>query len=983
MEENNIKMSEEILKKLAENATALSEHECKSLVLADGPGWLAVSGGVNIFASTLKSDGSLGSRIFVTHINEGELLFPALLFDYKNEKVCLLADSLPDTTIMRLNTPWNELFCSKDQEVAAFVRTAFYSWIEKLSMPLIQGNVPADCKLISKTAQTENKDVFKYSSGDTFRPERGIVWVSVKEGFCVLCGNEENVLMTEGSVFPLSHHLWMKCIDETTVEIKTVEAVTPADGLLSMFDIFYGTFYRTFLLAGVYRFNLAQEKRKLLSEMESRALSASLDNLAALNSKAEKVFSVDLSTEAMAEPCLAVLEVVSKALGMKFKFNDKLPENLSGEPLLCSILERSSLYYRRVQLTGTWWNEESVSMAAFLEESGEPVALIYDRHEGYKVYMPKENIFLNLTPELVKQISVTAFCLYPQLPSAKLKLKEIVIFSLRTLRPAFITLLVIGIIDSIVGLAQPYLTGIIFNSVIPHADMFQLFQIAVILTTAAITTTMFGLTRSFAMLRIKTVTDYNLQAAIVGRLLRLPLPFFKRYSTGDLAQRVMGVESMREILADNVTSTVLSMFLALPNLLLMCWYSWKLALCGLAALLVFMIIISVVGAINCFNMKNQMKVSGELSGLILQVITGISKIRHSISENRAFIKWAAKFEEETHWHIRTIKNGNIIMVFNAFYPPFISMVFFYLVGETWKGTLNIGDYLSFTSAFTAFMAAVTGFAGIVPSLITLIPLYQRLEPMLNELPESDDSLKSPGELDGRVELKHIYYRYNPSMPLVVHDLNISAEPGEFIAVVGPSGAGKSTIIRMLLGFESPEGGGIYYGDRDISAVNKRELRKQIGSVLQSDGLIEGSIYQNISGASNMSMDDAMEAARMAGCDKDIEKMPMGMHTLVGNTTVSGGQKQRILIARALAKRPRIIIFDEATSAVDNETQAHISDSLRKLNATRIIVAHRLSTIKHADRIYVLEKGRVVQTGNFQELIKSPGLFKTLAGRQMV
>jgi ATP-binding cassette subfamily C protein len=188
---------------------------------------------------------------------------------------------------------------------------------------------------------------------------------------------------------------------------------------------------------------------------------------------------------------------------------------------------------------------------------------------------------------------------------------------------------------------------------------------------------------------------------------------------------------------------------------------------------------------------------------------------------------------------------------------------------------------------------------------------------------------------------------------------------------------------MLLGFENPEGGGIYYSGRDIAAVNKRELRKQIGSVLQSDGLIEGSIYQNIAGASNMSIDEAWEAARMAGCDKDIEKMPMGMHTFVCNSTVSGGQKQRILIARSLAKRPRIIIFDEATSAVDNETQAHISDSLRKLNATRIIVAHRLSTIKHADRIYVLEKGRVVQTGNFQELIKMPGLFKVLAGRQMV
>lgn len=969
---------EKILKKLTENGTVLSEHECKPLMLAEGRGWLILSGGINIFKSAMKEDGSLGSRVFVAHFDEGELFFPAPFFEHKNEKVCLLADSLPETSLVCLSVPWNELFSSDDKETADFVKAAFYSWIEKLSMQLLQGNVPSACKLVHK----DQEGIFKYSQGDCFRPERGIVWVSVKEGFCVLCGNEENMLLTEGAVFPLSHRLWIKSLDETTVEFKTVESITPADGLLSKADVFYRTFYRTFLLAGVYRFNAAHEKRKLLSELENKALTASLDNLAALNNKG-KAIHVNLSNEAMAEPCLAVLEVIAQSMKVKFKYNDKLPENLSGESLLCNILEHTSTYYRRVQLVGGWWKDESFSMAGFLKDSGVPVALIYDKHDGYRVYMPEENKFLSLTPELAGKLAETAFCIYPQLPPGKLKLKEVASFAMRTLRPAFITLLVIGIFDSIIGLVQPYITGVIFNSVIPHADIFQLCQITVILVTTAVTTAMFTLTHSFAMLRIKTVSDYNLQAAVVGRLLRLPLPLFKRYSTGDLAQRVMGVETMREIMADNVTSAVLRLFMALPNLLLMCWYSWKLALCGLGALLVFVIFISVMGAINCVNQKNYMRVSGEISGLVLQILTGINKIRHSISENRAFIKWATRFEEETHWHIRVIKNGNCIMIFDALYPPLICALFFYLVGETWQGSMNIGEYLSFNSAFTAFMTAFVGFAGIVPSLMELVPLYQRLEPVLKEMPESDDSLKSPGELDGKVELKRIFYRYNPSSPLVINDLNISAEPGEFIAVVGPSGAGKSTIIRMLLGFETPEGGGIYYSGRDIAAVNKRELRKQIGAVLQSDGLIEGSIYQNITGASNMSMDEAWEAARMAGCDKDIEQMPMGMHTFVGNSTVSGGQKQRILIARSLAKKPRIIIFDEATSAIDNETQAHISDSLRKLNATRIIVAHRLSTIKHADRIYVLEKGRVVQTGTFHELIKTPGLFKNLAGRQMV
>ena len=973
-----MKITEDILKKLSANSAPLPECECKPLLLADGPGWIVAVGGVNVFTSSVKEDGSFGSRIFVTHIDKGGLLFSALLFNHKEERVCLLADSLPNSSIVPLNRSWSDFFGSEDKDVANFVRSGFYEWIEKLSASLNRGNVPVDCKLVPE----DDVASISYSPGDTFHPEHGVVWVSVKSGFCVLCGNEENPLMAEGSVFPLSHRLWLKSLDETQVQFRSSGSVMPEDGLLAMFDGFYRIFYRAFLLAGLYYADIAQERRKQLSELEAKALSSSLDNLAALNSPGKNIH-VNLSNEALAEPCLAVLETLSQSMGAEFKFNDKIPENLSGPELLCNILEHSSVYYRRLRLIGKWWAEETVGIAAFFKESGLPAGLIFDRHEGYKVYLPEKNKFVKLSPALAAAFDETAFSIYPQLPSTKLKLKETATFALRTLRPAFKMLLFVGIIESLVGLATPYLTGIIFNSVIPHADIFQLCQIAVILVTSAVTAILFSLARSFAMLRIKTMSDYNLQSAVVGRLLRLPLSLFKRYSTGDLAQRVMGVEAMREILADNVTSAVLGMFLALPNLLLMCYYSWKLALCGLAALLIFGIFISIVGAVNCINQRNYMTVSGELSGFVLQVLTGIGKIRHSISENRVFIKWSAMFEQETRWHIKVIKNSNFIMIFDALYPALITMVFFYLVGHTWKGVLNIGDYLSFNSAFTSFMTAFTGFAGIVPSIISLIPLYQRLKPVLDELPESDESLKSPGILDGRVDLKNIFYRYNEGSPIVINDLSISAEPGEFVAIAGPSGAGKSTIIRMLLGFENPESGGVYYSGRDISAVNKREFRKQIGSVLQSDCLIEGSIYQNIAGASNMSIEDAWEAARMAGCDKDIEVMPMGMHTIVGNSTVSGGQRQRILIARALAKKPRIIIFDEATSAVDNETQAHISDSLRKLNATRIIVAHRLSTIRHADRIYVLEKGRVVQTGNFDELIKAQGPFSTLAGRQMV
>jgi len=238
-------------------------------------------------------------------------------------------------------------------------------------------------------------------------------------------------------------------------------------------------------------------------------------------------------------------------------------------------------------------------------------------------------------------------------------------------------------------------------------------------------------------------------------------------------------------------------------------------------------------------------------------------------------------------------------------------------------------------------------------------------------------------IDGNVELRNVTYRYGEDLPPVLNDVTITAKPGQFIAIVGPSGAGKSTLARLLLGFYQPESGGVYYGGIDMASVNPRDIRRQIGTVLQGGGLMQTSIYDNIAGASGMTLDDAWEAARLAGCDADIRAMPMGMHTRVHNGTVSGGQRQRLLIARALVRRPRILIFDEATSALDNETQAHVSKSLERLNATRIVIAPRLSTIIHADTIYVMDAGRVVQQGTFHELIHQPGLFQLLAKRQML
>jgi ABC-type bacteriocin/lantibiotic exporter with double-glycine peptidase domain len=282
-----------------------------------------------------------------------------------------------------------------------------------------------------------------------------------------------------------------------------------------------------------------------------------------------------------------------------------------------------------------------------------------------------------------------------------------------------------------------------------------------------------------------------------------------------------------------------------------------------------------------------------------------------------------------------------------------------------------------------FMGAALDLTATAVGLVGLIPTWERAKPILDAVPEFDLDKPDPGELTGRIEVSHLTFRYTEDGPLILDDVSLEARPGQFIALVGPSGAGKSTLLRILLGFDLPDSSSVYYDRHDLATIDVTAVRRQIGVVLQSSRLTAGDIYTNIVGSGSYALEDAWDAARMAGFEDEIRAMPMGLHTVVseGGGTLSGGQRQRLLIARALVTRPRVLLFDEATSALDNRAQQIVSESIDRLHATRIVIAHRLSTIRNADRIYVLDGGRVVQSGTFDELMAEPGLFADLAARQ--
>uniref|UniRef100_UPI0025EB3FE9 ATP-binding cassette domain-containing protein n=1 Tax=Selenomonas sp. TaxID=2053611 RepID=UPI0025EB3FE9 len=382
------------------------------------------------------------------------------------------------------------------------------------------------------------------------------------------------------------------------------------------------------------------------------------------------------------------------------------------------------------------------------------------------------------------------------------------------------------------------------------------------------------------------------------------------------------------------------------------------------------------------------------AGVIQQIFTGLAKFRLQGAEAQAFYLWSKAFGEEWNWNLKLRWLANYRTVLRAIQPLLVTLIFYLVVTSDMQEAVKEGkdpfvqlsyaQFVAFLTAFTGLNTTLNESIGLVINLLTLQPHVDNIQTILSEVPEGTDDRMDAGALSGRIEIEHLRFAYDQGGADVIQDLNLQVKAGEHLAIVGKSGCGKSTLIRLLLGFEKPKSGAIYYDGHDLMDLNLSSVRTQMGVVLQNGQLMTGDIFTNIVGTAALSMDDAWAAAEAAGIADDIRAMPMGMHTVLseGSSNISVGQRQRIMIARALAGHPAVILFDEATSALDNRTQAIVTKSLQKMKCTRLVVAHRLSTIREADRIVVLDQGRIVETGTFAELAAKDGIFAQLVQRQM-
>jgi NHLM bacteriocin system ABC transporter ATP-binding protein len=678
----------------------------------------------------------------------------------------------------------------------------------------------------------------------------------------------------------------------------------------------------------------------------------------------------------------AVLALVAQAVGITLRAPERLPA--ADADRLDVVARASGVRWRQVTLRGRWWREDIGPLLGGMADDGAAVALLPRGPGRMEAVDPDAGTRRLVDAELAAKISPQAVLLYRPLPPTKVSGRDVLRFAGRAARADLVRLGLLAVAVGAISIVTPLVTKAIFASVVPQRELSMLAWLIGLLVAFAVGSFALTMVQQLAIARISAAVTSTLQTAIWDRVLDLPLPFFRRYTAGALANRVMAIDQIQQLATTIVAASVLAVPVGLFNLGLAFWLSARLALFGLIVLALVLAGIAVLTRAQVRHITATTRAMQESFGMAMQLVDGVGKLRVAGAENRAFAQWAARFAALKTAFISAQRGFAAVTTFTAAGTALGALAMFAGAATLPKGALSAATFIAFNTAFTQALSATTGLTGVATFFAQSRPLYDSARPVLETEREMDTVKADPSTLSGAVEVSHVTFRYAPDAPAVLDDVSFTVEAGEFVAIVGPSGAGKSSLLRILLGFEQPEVGSVRYDGKDLDSLDLRSVRQQIGVVTQSVRLLPGEIFTNIVGTRPLSMDDAWAAAEVAGIAEDIRAMPMQMHTFVaeGASTFSGGQRQRLLIARAVVAKPRLLLFDEATSALDNRTQGQVSDAIAGLRAARVVIAHRLSTIRHADKIIVLQDGKVAQSGTYDALMSAGGPFATLARRQL-
>ncbi|MGW2517029.1 NHLP bacteriocin export ABC transporter permease/ATPase subunit [Streptomyces sp. NPDC001617] len=693
--------------------------------------------------------------------------------------------------------------------------------------------------------------------------------------------------------------------------------------------------------------------------------------------------SAKRTTAADADATYAACKLVAETAGIQLAERAQSGTESDRIDPVERVAVASRVRTRAVRLDGSWWRDNVGPLVGHRALSGAPVALLW-RRGGYVAVQPATGRETPIEKANAEEFEPRAVMFYRPLPERTLSPLRLLRFSMQGTGSDLTNLLMSGLVTVAIGALVPIATGKVLGEFVPRAQTNLIVQVCLAVMLTSVVAAAFMLLENLTILRLEGRIEATLQPAVWDRLLRLPTKFFTERSTGELASAAMGISAMRRMMAGIGPVVAQSVTVGAMNLGLLFWYSASMALAAIGMLVVIAGAFLGLGLWQVRWQRKLVVLNNKLNNQAFQTLRGLPKLRVAAAENYAYAAWASEFARSRELQQKVGRIKNLTTVMGAVYLPVCTLLMFMLLAGPARGVMSAAAFLTFNTSVTMLLTSVTQLTGAFVSAVAALPLFEEIRPVLEATPEVRTASTRPGPLTGAIEARRLSFRYADDGPLVLDDVSFDVRPGEFVAIVGPSGCGKSTLLRLLIGFDKPVSGSVLYDGQDLGALDQSAVRRQCGVVLQHAQPFTGSILDVICGTEPYTPEEAMAAAEMAGLAEDIRRMPMGLHTIVsGSGQVSGGQRQRLMIAQALIRRPRILFFDEATSALDNETQRTVIESTKALNATRIVIAHRLSTVLDADRVIVMEDGKVAQQGPPAQLLAdTSGRLHELVRRQM-
>ncbi len=858
------------------------------------------------------------------------------------------------------------------EETQELIHESLRNWFEQLAVERPAG---APRRLVGGEATAAE-------AGDWLAVDHGIVVVEVEEGSLSLLGSALCSARAGESVI-VTHHVWLAADEAGMLKVIEQEEV---DNPVLLVDAFVRTVRQLLLLR--CEAVLAKERASGTAMLgRNRSVqSMTAEGVLVMRRLLDEKASADEAAASSEASVYAAAKQLCDHLGIELS-------DLSGGPTepkarVIALANASGFRVREVTLAGEWWQTDNGPLLAFRADSEAPLALIAGRRRHYEAVDTATGERTPVSADLAAELKPFGLAFYRPFPRQPVGIADLVTYGFHGRGYDFALSMVIATLIAFLAMVLPIATAEVVDEISPSAKLNMLMRIGIVLLVAALVQVLFELAKGQVLVRLTSHVEHDIQAAVWDRLLGMPIDFFRQYAVGDLTMRVNAVNTIAKMLSVSTLTGLVSGIFGLLGFIVLLKFS------PILALVAFVLVVLGLGLLAfftwwTFHALHSVEVSmRRVMAVVLQLVQGVSKLRTTASESRAMGVWSDAFASMRRIRLLILKlKAQQEVILRGYHKLGLLAVLAMMASLSAKqggGQLSSGELIGFFGAFTAIFLSLIQVCETIIGLFLVVPMYKMAKPILEHTPEGGSGEIDPGEIAGAIEISQVSFSYPDGDP-VLDDVSISIPAGSFTAIVGPSGSGKSTLLRLLLGFEEPSSGAILFDDHALIELDQQALRRQFGVVLQNSPLLAGDIFSNIVGVKGGTLDDAWVAARMVGLEQDIKEMAMGMHTAIGegSSTLSGGQRQRILIARALAGNPKILFLDEATSALDNKSQTVVAESLLRLKATRVVIAHRLSTIVEADQIIVLEAGKLVQQGRYDELLEQEGAFAELAKRQNV